>query len=206
MDAVTEAPRAELPPEERTPWLARQLAEQIARMAQLISSPYTAYRMVQELGLPRLHDGSPLPSGVRRGRLRECFHNSIILALSRPERFVYCEGFAISWPVPFVVGLHAWCLDRERDWTVTELTWPGEEGAYLGVPICPHFLGRWLARSKWYGILNDRRVIGNPNCLGELVHPEEQSMPRDFAPEWSGLMSINQEELYNGHQEQPQRI
>lgn len=79
-----------------------------------------------------LKTSSPFPKGLNRGELGECYSSAGKLALTRPDEFIYCEGWAQS-----SIGIplqHAWCIDHRGN--VVDPTWPHREDAqYLGFPI-----------------------------------------------------------------------
>jgi hypothetical protein len=59
------------------------------------------------------------------GAARQCFRNSVRLALRRPRFYTYVEGYAINkWAAGRPVA-HAWCVDPEG--FVVDTTW--DEGA-----------------------------------------------------------------------------
>lgn len=100
----------------------------------------------------RKGEAGPLPKGVRRGKLRDCFANAGRLAL-RNHRFIYCEGFAVrggdnKLPIPLE---HAWVLDRETGRFV-DVTWRDEGGAYFGIPFKTEFLAATICKRRIWGL------------------------------------------------------
>jgi len=89
----------------------------------------------------------PLPKGVRRGPVKQCYANSLKLALDGGGRFVYCEGMAINMiPVD-----HAWCFDRATG-LIVDRTW--KQGRhYIGVPIRTEYAMEKLAGG--FAVVND---------------------------------------------------
>jgi hypothetical protein len=114
-----------------------------------------------------------LPKGVRRGTPRACWYNGQMLALTKPDRFAYAEGYAVSsGDLPFPIH-HGWVIERASGRAV-ELTWqrPGLE--YIGVPIRYEFLREHFNRDG--GSLFDfnravQRAIVGETPLGEMVLP-----------------------------------
>lgn len=96
-----------------------------------------------------LRTSSPLPEGVEPGQRGQCYSSAGNLVLTRPEEFVYCEGWATS-----SMGLplqHAWCLDQRGN--VVDPTWPHRENAqYLGIPIKTTALLEHVSNTLHWGI------------------------------------------------------
>ena len=95
-----------------------------------------------------LKTSSPLPKGLNRGQLGECYLSAGKLALTRPDEFVYCEGWAQS-----SIGIplqHAWCLDHRGN--VVDPTWPHRQDAqYLGIPIKTTALRDRVLNTQYWG-------------------------------------------------------
>lgn len=97
---------------------------------------YSTHAYVLEHGRPMV-GGAGLPA-VYRLPERQCFANAGRLAGSDPERFRYCEGFALSRRVGFVLLVHhAWVLDLEDRVRVREITWPHGGLSYFGIEFDP---------------------------------------------------------------------
>src|SRR5437899_3325324 len=78
------------------------------------------------------YTASPLPRGVKLGPMKQCYTNSLKLAL-RNKAYTYVEGYAVYPKVPVPLE-HAWCIDKEE--RVVDRTWHYEEGTeYFGVPF-----------------------------------------------------------------------
>lgn len=96
-----------------------------------------------------LRTSSPLPEGVEKGRLGQCYSSAGNLVITRSDEFVYCEGWATS-----SMGLplqHAWCLDQRGN--VVDPTWPHRENAqYLGIPIKTTALLEHVSNTLHWGI------------------------------------------------------
>jgi hypothetical protein len=94
------------------------------------------------------------PLDVKRGIIKECFRNAAMLAMDEPDRYIYCEGYAMSiFPV-----LHAWCLTTEGQ--VVDPTWQRKHSgrsmmgvAYFGIAIKLRYLRRHLAEKGYWGQL-----------------------------------------------------
>lgn len=99
----------------------------------------------QQLGHPTslyayvLEHGEPMaPGRLARfmGPTGFCFRNAGRLALRHPDRFAYCEGFALSVSsvnlgVHFLVQ-HAWVRDLKTG-DLVETTWPDGGHSYYGI-------------------------------------------------------------------------
>jgi hypothetical protein len=68
--------------------------------------------------------------GVKRGMLKACYHNAVVLALAHPRKYTYVEGLAM--PAGLFPVEHAWCVDRAG--RVAETTWE-KPAEYFGVPV-----------------------------------------------------------------------
>lgn len=87
-----------------------------------------------------------LPKGIRRGRMKDCFRNAGLLALTRAD-LTYCEGYATG----IITVLHGWCVDADN--RVVDPTWP-EGTEYFGVPISERYL-RWSVKKfKVWGCID----------------------------------------------------
>ena len=65
------------------------------------------------------------PKSLKRGRMKECYRNALMLMLDNPSYF-YIEGYAAG----IIPAMHAWCVDKKGN--VIDPTWPdGKE--YFGV-------------------------------------------------------------------------
>lgn len=99
---------------------------------------------------------APLPKGVARGRFKECFGDAHKLAMRKPDRYVYCEGYATSGILPV---LHAWCFDLKRG-VVVDRTWHDNRGQeYFGVPFNLDYVNTVLVRTEVYGILGNLYMV-----------------------------------------------
>ena len=98
-----------------------------------------------------------LPTGIKRGKPKQCFKNAYLLALA--EGFTYCEGYA-NGVIPL---MHAWCLDKNKK--VIDPTWKDGKD-YFGVEIPIEVADRIMAKSGHYGIL-DTWMIKFPLLTGE---------------------------------------
>lgn len=101
-----------------------------------------------------LHHGrefapAPLPKGIRRGRMGECYSNAGRIAADRSDLF-YCEGYALRAgliPLP-----HGWLCDKAG--TLIEPTWEHDEGnEYFGVVIKTQWLRKRTMEAKHWGAI-----------------------------------------------------
>ena len=99
--------------------------------------------------------GAPLPKVFSRGKSRECFRNSAMLAMVSPDKYTYVEGFAL--PAEADLRLfpyhHAWLLDKAGN--VIDVTWGRPERCeYMGVPFPTHVVSRSALDSGVFGLLD----------------------------------------------------
>ncbi len=162
-----------------------KVMDQVIRQCNVVNghpSQKTLHSVVMENGVGWF--GSPLPKGMRKLKDKLCFMHATGLSVQDPDRFVYCEGFAIHGSIGFAVN-HAWVLDRERDWVVVDNTWKKPiTGIYLGIPFSYDFVGKCvLGGNRVYGIL-DRYDLKYP-VLSEppetWLHKDADSITKDFA-------------------------
>jgi len=94
---------------------------------------------------------SPLEPDVIPGEPRECYKNATTLAVEYPDRYIYCEGYAVCEGIPIPIE-HAWVVDRTRKNVVVDNTWTDNKGvAYFGVEIELEKLVERLAEQGLYG-------------------------------------------------------
>lgn len=121
-------------------------------------------------------------AGVRRGRMQMCYKNATKLMTGDPERWIYCEGYAIRGEIGFVVGAHAFLLDRNNGFEVVDPTWRNTKaGAYLGVPINPRFVLHQMIANRSYGLLDNwpnLPLLSTP--VEDWLHSDASSIPSDF--------------------------
>ena len=92
---------------------------------------------------------APLPAGVKRGRMKECYANAGRLAMSRSD-LTYCEGFACN----IIPVMHAWCCTDTG--LVVDPTWKDAEGCdYYGVRIDTDYLRKTILRKQTWGCIDD---------------------------------------------------
>lgn len=110
----------------------------------------------------RAFEWHALPPGVRMGTARQCFRNSVRLALGKPRFYTYVEGYAINTWVARHPVAHAWCVDPEG--FVVDTTW--DEGVdYFGVPFRMEYVRRIADARKDYGLI-DNEGMGFPLLTG----------------------------------------
>lgn len=113
----------------------------------------SSQRLVLENGLPFLKRIKPSPF---RGEPKSCYQNCTSALLKYPE-LNYCEGFAISNEVAFVIT-HAWLVDTQS--RIIDPTWNENYIAptYFGVVFTREFVGKVALKTKQYGILDNYYV------------------------------------------------
>lgn len=140
----------------------------------------TLEELVLRHGVGRV--GAIQPHGNWRGEPRACFYNATRLTARDPQRWVYCEGYAIAHDLQIIVGEHAWVLDRKRNDVVVELTWELRgELVYLGIPFAPEYLFANVTRTR-YGLLDAYWARWPLRTLPKetYLHPQHGILRRDF--------------------------
>lgn len=109
--------------------------------------------------------GSPLPPGIRKMRVKECFKNAFEISLD--HNLTYCEGLAVRTGLDIPIH-HAWCVDDDK--RVIDPTWrDAEECSYLGVEIEPFALLKVVARKRVYGFFTEQ--VGYDFEAMEMLSP-----------------------------------
>lgn len=105
--------------------------------------------------------------------MKNCFGNSITFCLKDPDRYVYCEGYALN----MMTVNHAWVYDRETGLLI-DPTWKQQETCvYVGIEFPFQFVIRSSVDAGYYGIIGndwllDHRLLKegaalwNPSNLG----------------------------------------
>lgn len=106
----------------------------------------------------RFFEPSPLPKGIRSGKIAVCFANSyrLLKRYGKARGLVYVEGYAVSNHV-MQAHLHAWCADPHGN--VYDRTW-GIGQAYFGVAFKTAFVMSEIRRRRksgdlYFGFLDD---------------------------------------------------
>lgn len=119
----------------------RQYMEFMAKIQEDNGAPFSPMRWLLDNGI-EAGDWSPLPSRMRRRPVKQCFHNSLAIALRNTRRFAYMEGYASN----LIPVEHAWCIDRVTG-LVVDATW--KEGTqYIGVAVKPEYALRCLRKER----------------------------------------------------------
>lgn len=151
----------------------------------------TIEAVVRQHGIGKVGARAPL----RPGLPKQCFYNATRLVQRDPKRWVYCEGYAITSNVDFIIGEHAWVLDRRHKDAVVELTWDFDgESAYLGIPFSPEYLLANVSRDR-YGLLDNWQARWPLRTLPSqtYLHPESSILVRDFDGHGAGLLPVGEE-------------
>lgn len=114
---------------------------------------HAASLFIQKYG--RHGAATPLPPGIKRGRMGRCYQNAGRIACGS-DSLIYCEGLALregSW----IAVEHAWLLDAATGKFV-DPTWPEEGGDYYGIAFKPEYLRRTVLDQGIWGCLWFRRV------------------------------------------------
>ncbi|KKN90159.1 hypothetical protein LCGC14_0232750 [marine sediment metagenome] len=121
----------------------------------------------------------PLPEGIKKGTIKECYSNAFDLVLSEPD-LIYVEGYANS----IIPTNHAWCATPEG--LVVDPTWsdlgdhPGRE--YFGVPFQTDFVRQTILRNGFHGVIWCGAFINASLMRGST--PEEK---------WKKPLNINKD-------------
>jgi len=110
----------------------------------------------------RAFEWRAVPPAVRMGTARQCFRNSVRLAIGKPRLYTYVERYAINtWVVRHPVA-HAWRVDLEG--FVVDTTW--DEGMdYFGVSFRMEYVRRIADARRDYGLI-DNEEMGFPLLRG----------------------------------------
>lgn len=85
--------------------------------------------------MPHYHDRDKGPLSAPQ----ECFDNSALLALSNPNRYVYCEGYAVADGLGVCIH-HAWVYDRVENMVVDPTWQKGRICVYYGIAFSTGYL------------------------------------------------------------------
>ena len=93
----------------------------------------------------------PLPKGIKKGVMKQCYMNATKLAISKRD-LTYVEGLAYTPQLPPGMAVaHAWVVDKAGK--VIDNTWPNPEKCqYFGMPVPTTRLEMWAVKTKVYGI------------------------------------------------------
>lgn len=97
---------------------------------------------------------APLPKGVRRGTMKECYRNATMLVLA-DRSLRYAEGFAQTGGLPGLTFAHAWAV--KPDGTVVDNTWDEPERCrYFGVTYDTDKYLSHISETGMYGVAGDK--------------------------------------------------
>jgi hypothetical protein len=148
--------------------MAGSLTEYLTKMSEMMESVHASnkarldgwrHRSIEAFilahGVPFIP--APLPKGVHKGTFKECFSDAYKLASRKPDRYIYCEGYATSHiGIPV---LHAWDFDTKRG-VVVDRTWHDNRGQeYFGVPFNINYVNTVIVRTEVYGILGNLYMV-----------------------------------------------
>lgn len=117
--------------------------------------PDFTHRSYEELilDLGQSYTRKPLPTGVDRGQMKQCYQNSTTVVFTDPDRFGYVEGYAYGG---ILAVQHAWVLDR-TDGLIFDPTWPEDDDhtVYRGIEFPWEFVCRKMVERGVYGLLGN---------------------------------------------------
>lgn len=113
---------------------------------------------------------------VKRGTPKECFGNAGYLVAKNPERYIYCEGYAISDKLPIAIH-HGWVFDTHTGMAI-DPTWNLErEVCYIGIPFATKFVRYCYQEFGYYSLLDYPAIsrwatAGFPEDAFETISPK----------------------------------
>lgn len=157
----------------------RQLLQDTAARGDHIAS------LALEFGLPWAR--ADLPNDVQNGQVGRCFWQTFQLALQRPERFTYVEGYAFNGrPIPIH---HAWCVDDGGN--VADPTWNiAPTAVYAGIPFKHEVLLQTCRNIKELEELNELGYLIGTISTKIIANPINYLKPKDSC-QWSNLFICN---------------
>lgn len=146
----------------------RQIMEQIAALgdSQRIRTCGFLERFVLQYG-HEFTGPAELPSDIERGPMGQCFGNAALLAMARPELYVYTEGYAMAFGMPFQ---HGWVTDRQG--RVIDPTWTSDT-EYFGVLIKHKYVRSRMGLSMIDNWQNDWHLVTHSRPSMHLVELEK---------------------------------
>ena len=111
------------------------------------------------------YEAQPLPKGIKKGVMKQCYMNATKLAISKPD-LTYVEGIAYTPKLPGMMAVaHAWVVDKAGK--VIDNTWSDpHESQYFGVPVPTTRLEMWMLKTKVYGIFGGADKASRDLILG----------------------------------------
>ena len=110
------------------------------------------------------YEPQPLPKGFRMGQPKQCYFNSAVQAVRKPN-LIYVEGFAIGKGFPDIH--HAWLVERGSNKVIDRTT---VFDAYFGIPFRTAFVRKQWNTSDGLPIMGDVEGGGYP--LFEMTDAE----------------------------------
>lgn len=122
-----------------------------ADMMSTVGSMFNIAAYILECG--KAYDGEKLHGNVKRGEAHSCYETSTHMALNDGKGQTYVEGYVVRKNLPVPIS-HAWVIDGEGRVVDTVLDRP-EDCAYFGIVISNEFLREGIAKTGYYGILDN---------------------------------------------------
>jgi len=119
--------------------------------------------------------GAKVPEGAPEGIAKECFRDAFYQVHEDPERYVYCEGYALDPKLGLPVH-HGWVWDKETE-KVIDITWLAgvknrnmEACVYLGIPFTFAYVCSEALRTETFGVLSENECVMNMPLLCQDKH------------------------------------
>jgi hypothetical protein len=96
---------------------------------------------------------------------KECYRNSALTVIRKPDKYDYVEGYYASPDLPIKIE-HAWLVDKETGKVVDPTLGWRPKAAYHGVRFDRKFVIRKMVKNGYYGIMSDGHDM-NEVTMGE---------------------------------------
>lgn len=143
---------------------------EMRHMAGMADHPTWRFSSVEALVLHYGHqfEPAPLPAGLRRGKMGNCFSNALHGSLDRG--LVYVEGYAHG---KILTTLHAWNTD-EAARAAYDPTW--KDGSdYFGIAFEPRWVAATMVSTGTYGLLG----AGTPKTRDLVISLLRDGLPAE---------------------------
>jgi len=135
--------------------IVEHLRQEVSQLEHFNSFQHVSkYRSVGHFVLENGRYWSPekKPKELSWGEPKNCFGNCTLLSMAEPEKYIYCEGYAVG---EFFPMLHAWCVTPHG--TVIDITWKNAGCEYFGMAIRDDYLTESIRNQNHYGLVDNWR-------------------------------------------------